>query len=101
MRKVILLRGSYNIAHKLILYKDNDYVLHTKNSLRVIKNGDSITALDLSGGPMIKVGSILQHTPYKVENIRFSEDNPKGYIITLKPSLRQRVYESKFKQVRL
>lgn len=101
MRKVILLRGSYNIAHKLILYKDNDYVLHTKNSLRVIKNGDSITALDLSGGPMIKVGSILQPTTYKVENIRFSEDNPKGYIITLKPSLRQRVYESKFKYAQL
>lgn len=101
MRKVILLRGSYNVAHKLVLYKDNDYVLHTKNSLRVIKNGNSIIALDLSGGPMIKVGSILHPTPYKVENIRFSEDNPKGYIITLKPSLKQRVYESKFKQVQL
>lgn len=101
MRKVIILRGSYNVAHKLILFKGFEYVLHTKNSLRVIKNGDSIIALDLSGGPMIKVGSILQSTPYKVENIRFSEDNPKGYIVTLKPSLRQRVYESKFKQVQL
>ena len=76
-------------------------MLHTKNSLRVIKNGDSIAALDLSGGPTIRVGSILQPTSYKVEDIRFSEDNPKGYIITLKPSLRQRVYDAKFKQVRL
>jgi hypothetical protein len=101
MRKVILLRGSYNVAHKLILFRDFEYVLHTRNSLRVIKNGNSVIALDLSGGPMIKVGSILQSTPYKVENIRFSEDNPKGYIVTLKPSLRQRVYESKFKQVQL
>lgn len=101
MKKVILLRGSYNVAHKLILFRDFEYVLHTKNSLRVIKNGNSIIALDLSGGPMIKVGSILQPTPYKVENIRFSEDNPKGYVVTLKPGLRQRVYESKFKQVQL
>lgn len=101
MRKAILLRGLYNVAHKLILFKGFDYVLHTKNSLRIIKNGDSIIALDLSGGPMIKVGSMLQSTPYKVENIRFSEDSPKGYIVTLKPNLRQRVYESKFKQVRL
>lgn len=101
MRKIILLRGSYNVAHKLILFKDFDYVLHTRNSLRVIKNGNNITALDLSGGPMIKVGSMLQPTPYKVENIRFSESNPKGYIITLKPSLKQRLYESKLKQVQL
>lgn len=97
MRKVILLRGSYNVAHKLILFKGFEYVLHTKNSLRVIKNGKSIIALDLSGGPMIKVDSILQPTPYKVENIRFSEDNPKGYIVTLRPSLRQRLDEVKFK----
>ena len=83
------------------MFKDFEYVLHTKNSLRVIKNGDSIAALDLSGGPTIRVGSILQPTSYKVEDIRFSEDNPKGYIITLKPSLRQRVYDAKFKQVRL
>ena len=101
MRKVILLRGSYNVAHKLILFKDFEYVLHTKNSLRVIKNDNNIVALDLSGGPMIKVGSMLETTPYKVENIRFNEDNPKGYIITLKPSLRQRVYDAKFKQVQL
>lgn len=101
MRRIILLKGSFNVAHKLILFKDFEYVLHTKNSLRVIKNGKSIIALDLSGGPMIKVGSILQPTPYKVENIRFSEDNPKGYVVTLKPSLRQKLDESKFKQAQL
>lgn len=101
MKKIILLRGFYNVAHKLILYKDYDYVLHTKNALRVINNGNKIITLDLSGGPTIKVGSMLETTPYRVENIRFNEDNPKGYIITLKPSLRQRVYNAKFKQVQL
>lgn len=101
MKKIILLKGSYNIAHKLIKFKDFDYVLHTKFSLRVIKNGNDLTAIDLSGGPTIRVGYMLDGTNYKVEKIVFSKDNPTGYIITLKPSLRQRVYEFKNNQARL
>lgn len=88
MSKDIALIGRYGLKHKLVYLEDNKYLFQSELSCRIIYNGDDIIALDPSGGPMMKVGSEVNNM--QIKEIKFSQDNPKGYIITLMPLNRAR-----------
>lgn len=93
MSKDIKLIGRYGLKHHLKYLGGDDYLFKSDLSCRIIYNGDSIIALDPSGGPMMKVGSEVNNM--QIKEIKFNQDNPKGYIITLIPL--NRVRRSKIK----
>lgn len=79
----IILRGRYGLKHILVYLEENKYLFQSELSCRIIYNGDEIIALDPSGGPMMKVGSDINDM--QIKEIKFNQENPKGYIVTLIP----------------
>jgi hypothetical protein len=80
MEKNITLRGR-GTTHTLEYLQDNNYLLNTEFNYRISKDGDNIKFIDPAGGPMLRKGGEV--SGFYIKDIRFSEDNPKGYIFTL------------------
>lgn len=89
----IILKGRYGLEHILVYLEENKYLFQSELSCRIIYNGDEIIALDPSGGPMMKVGSDVNDM--QIKEIKFNQENPKGYILTLMPLNKAKKYKTK------
>jgi hypothetical protein len=93
MSKDIKLQGRYGLVHYLKHLEGNEYLFQSELSCRILYNGDDIIAIDPSGGPMMKVGSDINNM--QIKEIKFRQEDPKGYILTLIPLNRPRKYQTK------
>lgn len=92
MRDIILI-GRYGLKHKLVYLEESKYLFQSELSCRILYNGEEIIALDPSGGPMMRVGSDINDM--QIKEIKFNQENPKGYILTLIPLNKAKKFKTK------
>jgi hypothetical protein len=91
MKKDIILKGRDSTS-TLVYLKGNDYLFSANLNFRIMKTEDKINFIDPAGGPKLSNGGSVNG--FYIKDIRFSEENPRGYILTL-ISNRNREYTAK------